>query len=147
MRCAVAQPNRHVNNTPSVESIEQNKALMKLLQAFQMPVHISVPLGSTESEIRLGGSQPGNGLRFSSFFFFPAPWKSLGTQGCSARRAAGCQENEGAWVYFYVTLGRGAGGGGGKGKESQASLYAPHQKFGCTNSLLCVLAAGNKQFL
>lgn len=38
-----------------------------------MPVHISVPLGSTESEIRLGGSQPGNGLRFSSFFFFSQP--------------------------------------------------------------------------
>lgn len=88
-----------------MESIEQNKALMKLLQAFRMPVHINVLLGSTQSEIRLSGSQPGNGLHFSSLF--PAWWKSLGTQGCSAGRAAGCQGNEGAWFYFYVTLGWG----------------------------------------
>lgn len=67
VHCAVAQPNQHVNNTLSMESTEQNKALMKLLQAFQMPVHISVLLGSTQSEIRLSGSQPGNGLCYSSF--------------------------------------------------------------------------------
>lgn len=78
---------------------------MKLLQAFQMPVHIDVLLGSTQGEMRLGGSQPGNGLRSSALL--PAQWKSLGTQGCSAGRAAGCQGNERACFYVYVTLGKG----------------------------------------
>lgn len=101
---AVAQPKQCGNNTPSVESTEQNKALMKLLQAFQMPVHINVLLGSTQSEIRRSGSQPGNGLSFSSPF--PAQWKSLRTQGCSAGCAAGCQEEGGSLGLFLCNFGK-----------------------------------------
>lgn len=97
---AVAQPEQRGNNTPSVESAEQNKALMKLLQAFQMPVHINVLLGSAQSAMRLGGSQPGNRLSFSSPF--PAQCKSLRTQGCSAGCAAGCQKGGGEPGFIFM---------------------------------------------
>lgn len=92
-------PKQRGNNT------EQNTALLKLLQALQMPVHISVLLGSTQGETRLVGACQGTSS--ASPPLSQPTGKSLRTQGCPAGCAAGCQKKEeGAWVYFYVTWGK-----------------------------------------